>query len=250
MVDQPKPCNSVGIQYGLWIWSNNKYAWVGGTGSGVTPPPPPNPEVWELNDDFNDNVLDTSKWEEVMWSQGNSSGTVQGRETGGAYQEVYTNATYRGLGITSKNGFSFDKAFVEVTVTLVDPLLAARLMVMPTKYGIITEDLLAKSDYYAINLRSTTTPKLTVTRKVEGVATNPYSQSPTVGATCKLRMESDGTNIILKADVGAGWVELLNEANAFLSRTMYLVLYVGGVDGSAVSGTVNFDDFNSASINT
>jgi hypothetical protein len=35
-MSESKPCSSVGIQWGFWIWNNALYAWVGG--SGYVPP--------------------------------------------------------------------------------------------------------------------------------------------------------------------------------------------------------------------
>jgi hypothetical protein len=37
-MSQPKPCNSIGIQYGFWLWNNADYEWKGGAGQ--EPPPP------------------------------------------------------------------------------------------------------------------------------------------------------------------------------------------------------------------
>lgn len=62
MSENPQPCHSIGIQWGLWVWSDSQYKWLGGTGGGVSPPPPPPPPPSEFSDDFNDNSLDTDKW--------------------------------------------------------------------------------------------------------------------------------------------------------------------------------------------
>jgi len=62
MSENPKPCHSIGVQWGLWIWSDSQYKWVGGTGGGIVPPPPPPPPQAEISDDFNDNSLDSNKW--------------------------------------------------------------------------------------------------------------------------------------------------------------------------------------------
>jgi hypothetical protein len=85
MPQNPKPAHCVGIQWGLWVWNESAYAWVGGQVVPPIPPcetydnetdcgnagcywynggchgtPEPSPTGW--NDDFNDNALDPTKW--------------------------------------------------------------------------------------------------------------------------------------------------------------------------------------------
>jgi len=59
--EHPVPCHNVGLQWGFWKWSDSQYAWVGGAGAGAPPTPPPE---HILTDDFNDNSIDTDKWED------------------------------------------------------------------------------------------------------------------------------------------------------------------------------------------
>jgi len=58
MAEQPKPCHSIGIQWGFFWWQESSYGWIGG--SGVQPPP--SGETVLFSDNFNDNSFDTVKW--------------------------------------------------------------------------------------------------------------------------------------------------------------------------------------------
>jgi hypothetical protein len=75
-MSQPKPTNTVGLQWGFWYWSNSAYAWIGGTGA-PPPPPPPTEEHEIFSDNFDDNIFNTDKWEKCSYNPCTSGSKVE-----------------------------------------------------------------------------------------------------------------------------------------------------------------------------
>lgn len=184
-----------------------------------------NPKSWTLTDNFNDNSIDITKW--------NNWGGVQVVETNQDLELTTTTAASY-WGITSVNQYDLTNSYV--FVKMVDPgntSLTSHFCTLKLDIG---------SDYTEIGING---DYLVVNKYVSGIWTQTASAiyNSSVHKWIRIR-ESYGTVYWDYSANTQTWTNLWSEADPVILTSIYITLIVGNNSIEASGTTSKFDNFN------
>lgn len=201
-----------------------------------------------LADDFNDNSIDTNKWQTLIkngWGGNTPSGTATIQESEQEIQFVFSGSSYQARELITKNAYVLSNHYIEARNSKYWGDGSGNKIAIADRIG---TDLIELSSVgangYVIGLRTATggINKLAFHRWVNGIGTQIRDDEVPVADPRKIKIEIKDGKIRLYYDSGGGYVLYAEDTYAFPNTPMYIFLYSYSGAWTA-SGTSAWDDF-------
>ncbi|RLC82430.1 MAG: hypothetical protein DRJ03_19070 [Chloroflexi bacterium] len=202
-----------------------------------------------LSDDFNDNSLDTNKWDIVSydgWGGGTPAGSGSVAEQNQQLEISFVDASYLVRGIVTKNAYDLKDGS---TVTARESLFPQdyhyqEIRIMANKHT--DTDPIAEPDQYAISWYwyvSESRWRLLIRRKDADTWTTLFDQEITKQDPAKVQIKIVGDKLQVYYDNGAGLTFAVEDTYKFSGTPVYIYLFAYA-GGGTHTFTVAFDDFS------